>query len=340
MNMSVYNIVWADDQIDEIVDRDFEKDLLSDKGLRIIGKAHNGMELEKILFAPQNKRMIDAIIVDANFNESDRPIESERSKSGLDYARSLYIHKLEKSIPMFLFTGRSDELLRDMYKDSPEFLEDFPRHIRWFNKFVDGDEDAMYDAIKKEVSKMQSTEFVIRNKYRDELNACVTLNGAYDIIYEVLERERENSLEDIVEPFVRVRRVLEDLFEKCETLNIIPPISGDMNGTAYYFLHHIYSEKVGDSYIKKYEKVDRTIMPMPLAQSLSYIVNIVQDGAHSKNQKLKLKVDKYFKSSKDILLLLSVTYVLMDIVKWYALTLIKIKLSNTEGIVFWKPIEY
>ena len=119
MNANVYNIVWADDEIDDILDNDTINDL-KDKGFNIVGMAHDGEELERLLNYPDQ---VDAVIVDANFNESDTAIESERDTSGLDYARGLYIHKLKRRIPFFLFTNRSDELLKGIYKDNPKFLD-------------------------------------------------------------------------------------------------------------------------------------------------------------------------------------------------------------------------
>lgn len=37
---------------------------------------------------------------------------------------------------------------------------------------------------------------------------------------------------------------------------------------------------------------------------------------------MKLKVDEYFKKTKDVLLLRSVVYILIDVLKWFALTLL------------------
>ena len=60
------------------------------------------------------------------------------------------------------------------------------------------------------------------------------------------------------------------------------------------------------------------IMAKPLAQSLDYVVNITQDGAHSKKG-LNLEVDYYFKETKDTLLLRSVGSLFIDIIRWFAL---------------------
>ena len=101
MNMNVYNIVWADDEIDDFLDDAYQEDLRN-IGFEIVGKARNGLELEKCLV---QENQIDAVIVDANFNEASQSINSERDISGLIYARSMYLHKLKRKIPFFLFTN-------------------------------------------------------------------------------------------------------------------------------------------------------------------------------------------------------------------------------------------
>ncbi len=77
------------------------------------------------------------------------------------------------------------------------------------------------------------------------------------------------------------------------------------------------------------------IMPKPLAESLSYIIQITQDGAHSKG-KLKLNVDKYFEKTKDTLLLRSVYFILIDIIKWFVLTLMKYNNKELNESILWK----
>ena len=66
MTKNVYNIVWADDEIDDLLDKDTIEELES-KGFKIIGQAHDGEELESILSKPE---MVDAVIVDANHSNS------------------------------------------------------------------------------------------------------------------------------------------------------------------------------------------------------------------------------------------------------------------------------
>ena len=79
------------------------------------------------------------------------------------------------------------------------------------------------------------------------------------------------------------------------------------------------------------------IMPKPLAQSLKYIVDITQDGSHSKNE-MKLKVDEYFEETKDVLMLRSVVYILIDIIKWFAITALSHQDSEVNEQTLWRKI--
>lgn len=334
MKMNVYNIVWADDEIDDLLDKETISEL-EVNGFKIVGQAHDGEELETLLKKPE---MVDAVIVDANFNESDIQIGSERDTSGLDYARGLYLHTYNKKIPFFLFTNRSDELLRDIYKHNPKFLEDFPRHKRWFNKSGQGEYNELFESIKRTVDEQKSVNFIIRNRYQYELNAASLFSGTSDFIFDFLIHDYNNTLEEIKEPFVSVRRSIEKILGQCEKMNLIPPISDNTNGTAGYFLHNKYGIKESSGKFNYlYEMLGGDIMPKPLAQSLKYIVDITQDGAHSKKE-MKLKVDEYFEKTKDVLMLRSVVYILIDVVKWFAITALSHKDSEINEQILWKKL--
>lgn len=335
MNMNVYNIVWADDEIDDFLDENFEGSL-SVKGFNIVGKAHDGLELESLL---DKIDLVDAVIVDANFNESSGITNSERDISGLTYSRGLYIHKLKRKIPFFLYTNRTEELLREITKDNPSFLEDFPRHERWFAKYLLEEKNEMLEAIKSEIEKRNSPSFIIRNRYKDELAAASVFDGVNEFILDFLLRDYTNTLYEMVEPFVQIRRAIEKMFAMCEKLKLIPPISDDINGTAGYFLRNKYSKKANDGkWVPIYQMTGSDLMAKPLAQSLSYIVDITQDASHSKG-KLTLKVDEYFNKTSDILLLRSVAYILIDCIKWFTVTAIAHRDIDVNELTLWEKFE-
>lgn len=326
MDTNVYNLVWADDEIDIILDEDFKKTLRRN-GFEVIDKAHNGIELKKILDENKNKNKIDAIIVDANFHESNNVPRHQTDTSGLTYAR--FLKKNHDTIPMFLFTGRTEDILRDVYRDNIEdFEKDFPRKIKWFEK---GERNEMFKAIKKVVDKMRTPAFVVRNRFSEELKAAASIDDeTYNFIFDFLQRERESEekLKEIIEPFAKVRKIIvEKIFKSCKKLKLIPPI-GSTKGTAYYFSHSNSGIKdKNGKWIPQYKMIDKKIMHAPLAFLIDPIVKIIQDGNHYDSD---MKVDKFFKEEKDSLFLRTIVYVLIDFVKWYANTVEEYKDRDPE----------
>lgn len=330
MDKIVYNIVWADDQIDDLLDDATVSDLAA-RGFNIKA-ARNGHDLEACLSTPEN---IDAVIVDANFNEVAGVVNNERDTSGLNYARGIYIQKLNRSIPFFIFTGRSDELLKDIYKDNPSFLEDFPRNKRWFSKSSNDEFYEMLDAIKQAVDEKNSPEFVIRNRYKYELNAATLIDGATDFVHAFLLSDYNHTLNELQEPLVTMRKLIEQIFSTCQSMGIIPPISDNLNGVVYFLQNGKYGErKTKDETYKDLYVMKGEVMPKPLAKALSFAVSVLQDGAHAKSS-LTLKVSEYLTKSQDILFLKSVGYIVIDVIKWFAIT--ALYKSENGSVVFWKP---
>ena len=303
MTKNVYNIVWADDEIDDLLDKDTIEELET-KGFKIVGQAHDGEELEIILSKPE---MVDAVIVDANFNESDVEIGSERDTSGLDYARGLYLHTLKKSIPFFLFTNRSDELLREIYRNNPKFLEDFPRHKRWFNKSGQGEYDELFEAIRAQVDEIKSPSFVIRNKYREEFEAAKLMPRAENLLLKGMLSEVTNDLsnEAIVECFTPVRMICENIIDQCQAREYIPYISS-LNSICDFLR------------LKEVEgfKLTTPIMHKTLVSSLDYFLSITQDGSHDKSS-LPLEVIDYVRRRNNNNLYRAMLYIVMDLLLWY-----------------------
>lgn len=327
MSTNVYNIIWADDEIDMLID-EREIESLKEKGFNLLGVARNGIELKQLM---KDNNTIDAVIVDANFNETDTRIISERDTSGLTYARSLYQH-YDKKMPFFLYTGRSEELLKDIYQYNQAFLADFPRHERWFSKNHREEYDKMLDKIKQVVDEVNSPRFILRNRYALELRAA-SLFDAEDTILDFLVHDYTNTLVEIVEPFVIIRRITECLFDQCARLKLIPPINDNINGTSKYFK---FSEYKKDKVIL-YRMLGTPLMPKPMAVALDYMVDITQDASHSKDG-LKYKVDEYYKQTNDVMLLRSVAYILIDVIKWFAITALAHNDKEINEATLWEDL--
>lgn len=304
MSTNVYNIVWADDEIDALRDRYEER--FNDNGFKIIGTAHDGKELEAVLSKMAHKT--DAVIVDANFNFQATSVGeelSERNITGLDYAYSLYAFSHGRSIPFFLFTQRSDELLREKLCDKPEFLKDFPRRERWFRKNDEEELSEMFDAIKKEVDYRDTDSFRIRNKYKKEFEAAITIDEAEDNLEKgLLYLYEDNSWKDTQDYFNPARKIVERIIDSCIEMSLLPPHIS-LNTAA-----KILEGKTNDF------SLNTQLMDKPLVESFNYFLNITQDGSHGKND-LTLGVDKYVRRKKNVNLYLSILHIAMDLLLWH-----------------------
>ena len=138
------------------------------------------------------------------------------------------------------------------------------------------------------------------------------------------------------EPFVRMRKAIEEVFTKAEKLKLIPPTSSNLTWTARYFVYEKFPPNQQSETI--YEMIDKTLMPKPLAYSLKYVVDITQDGAH-RNGYLSLKIDEYFTNTKDVLLLCSVINILMDVLKWFKATAESHSNPEINAKTLWRKVK-
>lgn len=302
MSTNVYNIVWADDEIDALVDRYEERFL--DNGFQIIGKAHDGKELKAALSEMTHKT--DAVIIDANFQAASSDGElSERDIPGLDYAYSLYAFTYEREIPFFLFTQRSDEMLREQLVNKPDFFKDFKRHEHWFKKNDEDELIEMFEAIKRYVDYKRSDAFLVRNKYRKEFEAAALIDDAEANLEKgLLYLYEENKWKTTQDYFNPARKIVERIIDSCIKMKLLPPHIS-LNTAA-----KILGGKTNDFNL---------IVPLiekPLAESLEYFLGITQDGSHDKCD-LQLGVDQYVRRVKNANLYLSILHIAMDLLLWH-----------------------
>lgn len=334
-----YKIIWADDEIDALLD--FRREDLLDEGIEAL-EARTAKELETLL---HDNKDIDAVILDANFSASSSTVKSERETTGLEYASFLYRSTLKKAIPFFLYSKRSEELLKREYEDrANDLLDDFPRHKRWFVKGSEKEFKSMVAELKKAVTENNDPSAVIRRRYEKELAAASAVDklkhdesqSVYELISEFLMRDHEGTLAECVEPFVGARRTVEKVFSLCENYGLMPPISSQLNGIPSYFMNGKYEDKEAK---KNYEVIgNNNLMEKPVASALFYIMRIIQDGSHSKGC-LQLRVDDYFKNTKDVYLLKSVYYVLIDILLWFARTIVEHPQKEANMTILWMEVK-
>ena len=113
-----YRVIWADDDIFDLVSNEDVKTLLEDYSVEVIDRVTTGEGLQDS--AHKNINLIDAIIVDANF-DARKKSPSESSITGLNRAFDLYreFRRSNIDIPFYLYTNRTDQFLfEDKDEDS------------------------------------------------------------------------------------------------------------------------------------------------------------------------------------------------------------------------------
>ena len=53
---------------------------------------------------------------------------------------------------------------------------------------------------------------------------------------------------------------------------------------------------------------------------------------------MKLKVDEYFEQTKDVLMLRSVVYILIDVIKWFAITALSHQDIEVNEQTLWQKL--
>lgn len=303
MSTNVYNIIWADDDIDALKDR-YEK-RFTKNGLSIIGIAHNGEELEQQL--SEKIDFVDAVIVDANFNETEVDIDDERDTSGLTFTRT-HLLKVYPNTPFILFTQREDELINKKYQNiHAKFLQEFPRHRRWFHKNDDDELIEMFDSIKEEVDDRNSDQFRIRQKYRKEFEAAKSIPNAENLLFKGIQSELTGDLSNgaIIECFTPIRMICENIIDQCQEREYIPYISS-LNSVCDFL-----SQKEVEGF-----KLTVPIMHKTLVRSLDFFLSITQDGSHDKSS-LPFEVIHYVRERDNNNLYRAILYIAMDLLLWY-----------------------
>lgn len=302
MSKRIIRVLWADD---EGVYNDNYMPWESDQYIiELVAGVQDADELGVKLV--KYSRLVDAVIVDANFSDKGMPL-SERTGSGLTKSSELRAKYGEgsKTIPFFLFTGRSDDVLNDMFGSGSGLLDYFKNNNQKFSKLVENATKRLFDRIYEVVSELNTPEFRIHNKYAQEFAAAKLIDGATENLQRgLLYLYEEDSWKNVQDYFNPARKIVERMMSKCEDMRILPP-GTSLNNASRYF-----------SGIDKFIGFNDEIMPKPLAESLFYFLRITQDGSHDAVG-MSLGVDQYVRENKNINLYRSILYIAMDLLLWF-----------------------
>ncbi|MBQ6157190.1 MAG: hypothetical protein IJK22_11395 [Bacteroidales bacterium] len=297
MAANVYNVIWADDQIDSFRRDNDVLNIMKLQTVNLLDFAHTSSELKEKLTEWED--MVDAVITDGNFDKK-KTVDIVRSTSGIsDVISFISDFNRKKIIPFFLYTGKK-ELLKEKFTDGE--LDYFAKRDRIFEK---GSFSKMLVRIKEEVDRINSPQFRIRNKYAREFEAAKLIDGAPENLERgLLYLYKEDSWKDVEDYFNPARKIVERIVDSCVEMNILPP--------------HISlntAQKILQGTLSDYS-LSVPLMEKPLAESLRFFLSITQDGSHDAND-LQLGVDQYVRQTQNVNLYLSILHIAMDLLLWH-----------------------
>lgn len=298
MAANVYNVIWADDEIDSLRRDNSVVSVMESQNVKLLDFAHTSSELKEIL--AEKEDMVDAVITDGNFDKKRRINFNDRSTSGIsDVLTFISEFNRKRIIPFFLYSGKK-KLLKEKFTDGE--LDYFEQRGRIFEK---GNLDKMLIKIKEEVDYINSTQFRIRNKYAKEFEAAKLIEGATENIERALLYLYEDcSWKDTQDYFNPARKIVERIIDSCIEMNLLPP--------------HISlntAQKILQGALSDYS-ISVPLMEKPLAESLRFFLSITQDGSHDAND-LQLGVDQYVRQNQNVNLYLSILHIAMDLLLWH-----------------------
>lgn len=302
-----YRVIWADDEVLDIVSDEDREILLEEENVDIIDRVTTGEALQESAYRFQD--VLDAIIVDANFDARNANA-SERTITGLNRAFDLYRHlngKLKLDIPFYLYTNRTDQFLFENRDEDyiASINEMFVETGRVFKK-SDGYSD-LIKQIKQEVDAKSTPLFMFRRTYAREFNAAELIPGVQELLIKGLlfQFDSQENYSDTQYLFNPARMIWESIEDQCKKQDILPPIS-QLNSMADFLL---------GNKVEGYSQTEQ-IMPRPLAHSLKYFLSITQDGSHKKDD-LSLGVVQYVRETNNVNLYRSILFIAMDLLLWY-----------------------
>ncbi len=299
MEKNVYNVIWADDEVDMYVHDEIVKKTLKKAGVSIIADAHTSSELRERL--SEYEDMVDAVITDGNYDKrKTSDIEESKTTSGLvDTISLINEFNRKRIIPFYLYTGKG-KMLQDKFTDGE--LEYFENRDRIFEK---GTLNKLLERIIIDVNAINSPSFRIRNKYAEEFEAAKSIDDATENLKRgLLYIYEENDWKNTQDYFNPARKIVERIKKSCCNMNLLPP------HISLNVMSRLFSGKECGYRLKE------SLMEKPLAESLHFFLMITQDGSHDDDD-MALNVDQYVRDTKNINLYRTILYIAMDLLLWH-----------------------
>lgn len=302
MQKAVYNIIWADDEVHELMREELKQKFLSDNNINVVAAVTTGTQFR--LKFEELKHQIDAVVTDANFNKNEDLPNDDRDMSGFTIVRQVFhtISSSEREIPFFLYTGRG-QFIAEKYTDGE--LDYFTENDRIFTK---DKFKQLCERIPKDVDAINSPSYRIRKKYKEAFDKASLLPENEDTLFRMILSHEGGCIQELHEAkddFNSLRKIVETILDDGKTKGVFPSQIDSLN-TLKRFLKNEDSTVEWNGFE----------CPSALAHEVGLLIDFSQDGSH-KYEGLRLKADQYVSAAGNDYLLMSLTYIAMDFCIWY-----------------------
>ena len=293
MNDKKYDFIWVDDEHEDLQSTK-TRAKLSGITLHAFKSVNAGIgELEK------NAHLYDGVLLDARMFEDEDDSKGTEDDSNVHRAKERIL-QIPKKFEIFILTGQTD-----LQGDSS-----FGKAFR--NIYKKGeDTDVLFEAMKAAADKQPDTQ--IRHHYSRVFALCTSeFLGEENAprLLDLITQSKGDTTIHIEDGFVGMRKTLEVLFQRLNTLGLIPD---------ELFENHGWFNPCSDFLTGKesaYKVNDGLIHPV-VQLLLRQLKEVTQDAEHSLPQRLRLKVDEFIGVNKTSYLFESSLLQLFDVLLWF-----------------------
>lgn len=274
-----YNIIWIDDKCEEL------SGFVDEAYYEGIDIKPFQYGLDAINELEKNPSKYDGIILDVKCWYDRDEVDSVQGFYDIrDEINKRFTGK-DIYFPLFVYSGQPDYISNASFK---EYL----RGERLYVKFNKNDEEDLYVDIKKAADQRLDTQ--IRHKYLSELNCDDIVDELVDIM-----KYSENGVTNDELFFPKVRYVIHWLMDRLNEYGILAIKHNNANINAC-------SVFLGKPALEKY-------IPVHVRRSMHSCVEICNNGSH------RIEIFNSVKSGEAPYLIRSVSFELLNILKWYSL---------------------
>ena len=311
--MKYYNIFWIDDKHEEMmlfIQEAYENGLI----------LHPKLSLEGLAELKNNQDKYDAVLLDVKFNRANESNETPSNENSMFAYQEILT--FDKKFEIYFFSGEEDTFTQD---------EGFRKFIPNANEVIfpkgEGNKKLIEVLIN---SANRQKDRQIKSEYQEGFDVCTKSyigKKAGDLLLKILTNEKDYNLN-------YVRQILEALFKTYKKFEIVPK-NLDFAQTSRF---------LSGSVENNFQLNESSKLPIPVSETLRYIIRIVNPGSHyTSDEELKKDVDKYLsnKYSKKAIVLLLID-VLIDFKRQVDNNPIKNnwnEIDSLEGEITWLNFE-